>query len=128
MVKLKAKYLHSPDLLDLQNFGILVEAAIGPAGEEGEEVFSFLVCTPQWVADKLKTNGYEWGRHYLFVSTYNYAIILQAIEQICGTIEASDWEKAATILGRYGQWEFEDYHEFEDKDAAGLAKNFAEAI
>ena len=128
MIKLEIKYLHSPDLLDPEenvpvnpeHFCILVQAMVGIADEEGEEFFDFLVCTPSWLADKLKTEGKVWGRHYLFVPEYDYNQILQAINEICGKIEASDWDIAAQQLARYAHWEFEDYREFKDYETEAV--------
>ena len=126
MIKLEVKWLHSPDLLDPEEnipenpeqFRILVQAMIGVEDEEGEDSFDFLVCTPSWLANALQKESYIWGRHYLFVPKYDYELILNTIKQLCDTIEASDWETAAQKLARYGHWEFEDYQEFEDYEAA----------
>lgn len=128
MLKLEVRDLDSPDLLDLDiekpqdllRFCILVQASIGVQGERGEDLFNFLVCTPAWLVDGLKTEGKIWGRHHLFVPEYDYDQILQAINEICGKIEASDWETAAHQLAWYTHWEFEDYRELEDYETAAV--------
>lgn len=54
------KAFHSPDVdpdPDLDHFtpaddadvGILVQLLVGPAGEQGEESFDVVVCTPRWL-------------------------------------------------------------------------------
>jgi hypothetical protein len=48
--------LHSPDAdalaeftpEDPEDFALLVQAMVGPRGEEAEESFNFVVCTPRW--------------------------------------------------------------------------------
>jgi hypothetical protein len=83
--------LHSPDVHDLkssspddlENFAILVQAMIGPTGGHGEESFDFTVCTRTWLASRPSEQHYLFGRHYLMVNRYNYAIIHGAIESLC---------------------------------------------
>src|SRR5690349_8386080 len=72
------KQLHSPDVRSLREFcpsgpfGILVQAMIGPAGIDGEESFDVVLCTPEWLGSHMAREPMP-GRHYLFVSHYNYA-------------------------------------------------------
>lgn len=116
-MRAEIKALHSPDLDDLRtsqpddpvNFGILVQAMIGPAGEDGEESFDIMVCTPSWLTAKLAEQGPVWGRHHLFLPRYDYAAIKSAIQALCDAAEGESWDQVATYLARYGQWEFEDY-------------------
>jgi hypothetical protein len=117
-MKAALRYLHSPDLADLENaappdpekFCLLVQAMVGPAGDdEGEESFDFLLCTPTWLAGDLAAQKYIWGRHYLIVPRYDFATLQAAVQQICAQAEGSDWDAVAAVLSRYGKWEFEDY-------------------
>ncbi len=117
MTKAALRRLHSPDApdlgsytpVDLRRFGILVQAMIGPKGEQGEESFDFLVCTPAWLADQIASQGYEFGRHYLFVSRYDPELITRVLHELCDRASGPDWDSVAQYLGRYGKWEFEDY-------------------
>ena len=109
--------LHSPDLLDMQslepetpdNFCILVQAMIGPTGEQGEESFDFIVCTPKWLTESLSNHNYVLGRHHLIVARYDYNVIRDAVLFLCQTITGSTWKEVADHISRYGSWEFEDY-------------------
>ena len=109
--------LHSPDLLNMQDdmpdnveqFGILVQAFIGPSDGLGEESFDFVVCTLDFAASALHQDGFLFGKHYLLVECYNYQIIFDAIDSLCNKISGSNWQEIAETLGRYGKWEFEDY-------------------
>ena len=118
-MKAELRALHSPDLADLEHgsppdpadFGILVQAMIGPEDEEGEESFDILVCTPSWLANEVPTDGHLWGRHYLFVTRYDFAAIESAVRKLCDSAEGPDWSAVAAVLARYGAWEFENYQE-----------------
>ncbi len=119
MVKAQLRELHSPDLADLDkntppdltNFGLLMQALIGVEGEEGEESFDFIVCTPSWLAEEVARKGFILGRHYLFVASYDYAQIEKIIDDLCNQAEGEDWDAVAAFLSRYGAWEYEDYQE-----------------
>lgn len=111
--------LHSPDLPNMQDdmpdniehFGILVQAFIGPSDGLGEESFDFVVCTLDFVAATLHQDQFLFGKHYLLVEYYNYQIIFDVIDSLCDRISGSNWQEMAEKLGRYGKWEFEDYVE-----------------
>jgi hypothetical protein len=117
MTYAELRWLHSPDVEDLEQFmpadpevfGILVQAMVGPHGAAGSESFDFIVCTPGWLATENFELGYRFGRHHLFLKRYDYSVLWQAIEKLCNTTSGSDWTTAAERLGRYGHWEFEDY-------------------
>jgi hypothetical protein len=117
MTRAVLRRLHSPDAPDLATysppdrlrFGILVQGLIGPEGEDGEESFDFFVCTPSWLSDALGHADHTFGRHYLFVAEYDYAHIQGVLQQLCNRVCGPDWNTVASILARYGRWEFEDY-------------------
>ena len=117
-MKAVLRYLHSPDLPDLENgtppdpesFAILVQAMIGADDEpESEESFDFVLCTPGWLAIRLGAGSHIWGRHHLLVPRYDFATLHGAVQAVCEGATGPDWETIAGILGRYGKWEFEDY-------------------
>ncbi len=116
-MKAELKSLYSPDLDDLEhesppdpeNFRVLVQALIGDTNSDASESFNIAVCTPSWLEQRLARDGHVWGRHYLFVPRYDYGMIEDLIRTLCDSTEGSDWEQIATILSRFGAWEFEDY-------------------
>ncbi len=120
MIRVQLKYLHSPDVFDLQdynpsdpeNFRIIVQAMIGAVGENFEESFDFIVCTPKWLNESIGSQKYLFGRHHLLVTRYDYEVILKAITTLCTQVNDSDWQIVAQKLGRFGKWEFEDYSTF----------------
>jgi len=84
----KLKRLHSPDIYNLEDyqpdaqddFGFILQAMIGPAGEEGEESFDIEVCTPRWIEKRHRVDEVVVGLHYLIVREYNYPRIVHANE------------------------------------------------
>lgn len=116
-MKAVLKRLHSPDVFDLEShepedrtsFSLLVQAMIGPVGQEGEESFDIDVCTPRWLDSIMDAKSVVFGRHYIIVKAYDYHLIHSSIEQYVDTCSGKDWEEVAERLSRLGKWEFEDY-------------------
>jgi len=118
MMRAVLKGLHSPDIYDLKtyspnepdNFGFLLQAMIGPAGQEGEESFDIVVCTPEWLKWN-HTTEVVLGRHHLIVFEYNYERLTGYIAAYAEECTGESWQEIAQLLGRLGKWEFEDYQE-----------------
>ena len=116
-VRASLRRLYSPDAPDLRSFtpsdpsdfGILVQAMIGPTNAEGEESFDFVLCTPHWIARELQTRDHRWGRATLVVSRYAYETLERAVVALCGRAEGNDWPQVAALLNQSIMWEFEDY-------------------
>lgn len=116
-MRCELRHLHSPDAQDLESyrptdassFSILIQAMIGPSGGAGEESFSFVLCTPEYVATELADGGYRWGHSVLLVPRYNYRVLLDAVQRVCHGVEGETWHDIATKLGHYFSWEFADY-------------------
>lgn len=97
---------------DDEHFMLGVTASIGPAGERGQELFQFTVCSPSWLAAEPMDKGYAFLRHTLVVERWNPELVEQAIGGLCQRVEGDDWHQIAVWLARFGCWEFEDYREF----------------
>lgn len=111
------KRLHSPDVFDLknyrpespENFSFLLQAMIGPAGEEGEESFDIEVCTPKWIMENCRKDVVIIGVHYMVVREYSYERIEGAIKKFLLGCSGSNWAEVARKVSQLGLWEFEDY-------------------
>jgi hypothetical protein len=91
-----------------KQFGLSVTATIGPADEPGGELFTFTVCTAEWLAQPLP-KGYTFQRHTLLIEHWDPALIERAIADLCQRTSGRDWPEIAQKLSRYAYWEFEDY-------------------
>jgi hypothetical protein len=117
MISAQLKRLHSPDVADLATyeppdqgmFGFLLQIMAGPSGEDGEESFDVVVCTPSWLQERLDLTAVIIGRHYLIVHRYDYQVLRTFLADYCEKCRGDSWPEVAEQLGRLGKWEFEDY-------------------
>lgn len=118
-MKAELRYLHSPDVDDLKSwtplgdFAILVQMMVGPHDGEGEESFDLTLCTPGWLATRVREDWIIDCRHHLVVDAYEYGRIERYLRERVGACEGSTWHEVGERLGRLGYWEFEDYRALE---------------
>lgn len=113
------KRVHSPDVDNLisyqpkepECFAFLLQAMIGPKGEEWAESFDIDVCTPKWLEKTYSSDEVVIGRHHFIVNKYDYANIIRAIEKYLIHCSGSNWDEVGEKVSRLGRWEFEDYTE-----------------
>ncbi|MEJ1334509.1 MAG: immunity 8 family protein [Candidatus Sedimenticola sp. (ex Thyasira tokunagai)] len=113
------KRVHSPDIDSLSSyqpeepecFAFLLQAMIGPKGEDWEESFDIEVCTPKWIEKTYGLDEIVIGRHYFIVREYNYENIIRTIDKYLMHCSGDDWKEVAARVSRLGRWEFEDYVE-----------------
>ena len=104
------KSLRSPDLPERQEPGdpadaaLLVEASIGPKGQEGAEVFSFVAITPRALA---RDQGARWGRGYLILNHVSWASVETAVRNLLLHCSGDDWAQVAERLNHEMHWERE---------------------
>ena len=116
-MKAQVRRFHSPDITDLEayvppdptNFAFLLQVLAGPQGASGDESFNLEVCTPGWIARRLRTENVMIGRHHLIVADYDWDRIAAFITKWVAKCEGDTWQEVALKLGRLGHWEFEDY-------------------
>lgn len=111
------KTIYSPDVNSLEkfqpkdpnNFSILIQAMVGPDGEEGQESFDIEICTPRYLLEKVAKQKIVICRHMMVVAEYNYNCIASAIREYLLHCEGTTWSQVAELVARLGKWEFEDY-------------------
>jgi hypothetical protein len=111
------KGLHSSDVADVEaympnevdNFGFVLRAMIGPLDGEGEESFDIIICTPKWLLEKYGPSDILLGLHKLIVFKYDYRRVREFIEKFLMRCSGDTWEEVAQKVSLLGQWEFEGY-------------------
>src|SRR5208282_4155055 len=104
VVKPVLRRVHSPDVQSLEAFapekqnyfGILIQAMFGPEDGRGEESFDILVCSPEWIKEKVDKEKIVVGRHYLLVDRFNLHDICNYISTYADSCVGSNWREAAT--------------------------------
>lgn len=96
---------------DEDDFGILIEATIGPVDGDGGDLFSFQLCTANWLRKRYISHAVVFLRHVILVSSYDFKRIEESIEEICVNATGNNWLEVAEKLSRYGLWEFQDYQD-----------------
>ena len=94
---------------DPANFCFLVQMLAGPNDGPGEESFQFEVCTPGWLAERVRPGGPTNGRHFVIVDGFHWPTIRAYFERLVTQCQGADWTEVTTKLARYGHYEFEDY-------------------
>jgi hypothetical protein len=121
MITPELKYIHSPDILDLEDhvilrgepFYVLIQAMFGMENEMGQESFDFMLCNPKWLAEETKYNVKS-GRHLIIAEKFNLGELRRFLEKLAKACAGKNWDEVGNRLGRFGHWEFEDYNEFVD--------------
>jgi hypothetical protein len=108
---------YSPDTDDLtlgafhpddhEHFILRVGAYIGPSDGTGDELFTFTVCSPSWVADLKLEKGFGFQRDTLLLDRWDPQLVERAIGDLCRRTEGATWQDVAQKLSRYGRWEFD---------------------
>ncbi|MCL2785336.1 MAG: immunity 8 family protein [Propionibacteriaceae bacterium] len=94
-MKAEIKSFHSPDVWDLESwvpettiFSVLLQLLIGPVGQQGEESFSVLMCSPGHIASLVEKTGIVDGRHQYVVSSWKWTTIHHYFQTRVRALEA----------------------------------------
>ena len=113
----EVKRLHSPDVAELSayvpadpgNFAFLLQVMVGPVGQDAEESFDVVVCTPRWISSHLGPEEILVGLHHLVVATYDYGRLERFLRRRVSECGGTTWNEIGARIGRLGRWEFDDY-------------------
>ena len=111
------KRLHSPDIDNLEsyspdqpdNFSFLLQAMVGSSDGEGEESFDLVVCTPQWMIERYKSDDVLLGLHKIIVLEYDYRRLRGFIEKFLMRCSGKNWDEVASKVSLLGHWEFDGH-------------------
>lgn len=107
--------IQSPDLVppglpaDPTDCAVRFQALIGPRGDGPAEAFSFLVVTPGHV----RRTGALWGRGHLFVESFDWRTVVEAIALLMAQCARPTWEEVAAELDKQLRWQFDVHRSIE---------------
>ena len=84
---------------------VSLQAAIGPKGEVGEDLFFFTVVTPKAL---LREELPRWGRGLLVVEAFSWVAVERALERLLAHARRESWSEVAAVLNQELNWEFEN--------------------
>jgi hypothetical protein len=90
-------------------FSVALRLLIGPDESAGEESFDVTVCSPAWLEKECGRDGFVLGRHHMVVSNYDYDLVQRVLTKRVERCSGETWPEIAERIGRFAQWEFEDY-------------------
>ena len=85
-----------PDKPD--NFAYTLDVQVCPLEGRGVETFRFHICTPNWLADRLRDRPVLSGRHQTIVARHDINAILEHIERFVHSISADTWDEFAHYM------------------------------
>ncbi len=99
--------IERPDLpIDQEDCVVVIDAAIGPKGEKGEELFSFVVATPKGLSREFLP---RWGRGLLVVSEFSWIAVEHALQRLMMHAQRKTWPEVAAALNHELRSEFDNY-------------------
>lgn len=90
---------------------VWVELEIGPLGHDGGDLFSLMVCTPEWLSGEIERNGARSGLATLIVPRINHDGVKREIESRLARLSADTWSDLAAQLSRFAISEFDGHRE-----------------
>lgn len=115
MIFPKIKSFGSPDLdeyclpPDPDCCQVFIEAEIGPQEDEGAEMFSFCVVTPQYLQKEGVT---RWGKGLLVVNSFTWQEAENRLTKLLSHCPGQTWGEVARKLNLVLNWEFENYQAY----------------
>lgn len=104
------RWLYSPDV-DLPTFspdarapwGFLLQIGLGVHGEEGEDSFDLMVCSPQWIEVHYGAEALVDGRHHLFMLRYSYSALQDELKRRVEQAAAATWDEVVSKFGEFAE-------------------------
>ncbi len=96
---------------DPADFSFNVRLLVGPVDGPGEESFDLMVCSPEWLARRSRSQGIVPGLHHLIINQdgFDDGVLRLWLATTVTAIEEPTWAEFATKLSRIGHWEFDGY-------------------
>jgi hypothetical protein len=119
---------------DPADFCIALQAFVGATDDALSDSFDVLVCTPAWLAKNFDSprlrqaqprawtwqrRGIEFGRQFILMERWNYALLYETLSRLCSSVEGPDWGTVASRIDHYLPWEYDYRYERHLEAVAG---------
>jgi hypothetical protein len=114
VLEIKSVWSHHYDLdtyvpADVYDVGIWLDFRAGFIGSVGADDFRVFVCTPKYLSRLCLGKSFVWAKNYLIIEKYEFILIQIALNDMLKNVVYSVPDEAMKKLGRFAEWEFEDY-------------------
>lgn len=94
---------------DPEDCSVLLDAEIGPRGQEGGDRFSFIAITPKYLLHEPLP---RWGQGCLIVDCFSWSEIERSLQRLLDHSTRNTWQEVAESLSHDLDWEFKNYRPF----------------
>lgn len=105
---------------------------IGFDDQQGQEIFNFFVVSPPFLKEKyfIGENRYAiFGKDLIITRVNNLKLVEKFSEKYINSFHnITNWEDLAAEIGKYGQWEFEDYIDFSKSSSIKTEKAILKSV
>ena len=91
---------------DSEDCSVFIEVEIGIKGQEGSEIFSCTIATPNKLAEKSEP---FWGRGYLITPIFSWELVEQSLQKLLMHCSGKNWEEVSSKISKELHWEFDNY-------------------
>ncbi|OYQ82367.1 hypothetical protein B9T15_09925 [Wohlfahrtiimonas chitiniclastica] len=109
------KSIHSPDILDLEEFSsnqeeiyFLLELGIGIKDKDGEEYFYLEICNAKYIQSIREPMILN---KILLIQEYNFKKLEKYIQYKINSISGNSWQEIVEKITSFTEWEFDKYKE-----------------
>lgn len=92
-----------------ESFSLSLRLLAGPDSGPGEESFDIIVCSAEWITERVRQDEIYDARHHLIVSDFHWPAISAYVGRRVTECQGDTWTEVAEKVARLGHWEFEDY-------------------
>ena len=86
-----------------------IDIYIGPENDDFQQIFQFVLVTPNALSRLLESQPILNGRHYWFMESFDWESLEQELERVVRECVGNNWEEVAALLSRHFHWEYEDH-------------------
>jgi hypothetical protein len=92
------------------DFGIVLNLLVGGSADDpATDSFDLTLCTPGWLAERVREQGIVDGRHFLVVHQYDHQLVERYLRERIDAIEGDSWPEVAMQIDELAEWEWKPH-------------------